>query len=104
MCTAQSREALCVLHSLEGHCVCVQHSLERHSLFTARYSVTVQYVDKPKPHKFSCVLADIQRRAGEYCRCRVASLIDLFSAFDCSLCLENGADMPTSPEYVNNYH
>ena len=30
VCTAQSREALCVLHSLERHCVCVLHSLERH--------------------------------------------------------------------------
>ena len=28
VCTAQSREALCVLHSLERHCVCTAQSRE----------------------------------------------------------------------------
>ena len=37
MCSTWSREALCVciLHSLERHCVCVLHSLERHCVCTA---------------------------------------------------------------------
>ena len=33
VCTAQCREALCVLHSLERHCVCVLHSIERHCVY-----------------------------------------------------------------------
>ena len=45
VCTAQSREAPCVLHSLERHCVCtaqcrealcVLHSVERHCVCTAQ--------------------------------------------------------------------
>jgi len=44
--------------------------------------MTIIYEDKCKPHKSLGVFAGIQERAGEYCSCRVASLIDLSSAFD----------------------
>ena len=56
VCTAQSREALCVLHGLERHCVCTVQCREALCVYCTVWRGTVFILHSVEGHSFFTLL------------------------------------------------